>query len=107
MEKGSPPFPRGQLAGYDHNDPSGATFSTSEDTQIEGMEWDFPDLDYAPSTYQGTLPARSNRTVKCRAVRNLGSAVLPKRCVEFSTAGTAVTDYGNKVNGYAEIGDAG
>src|SRR5438105_2700916 len=106
MNMDSPPFARGELRGYDSNDPSGGTFSATSDQQLEGMEWVFPDLDY--SVTSGAQPQRSNRQVRCRIFRNhTGGAITPKLAYEFDTGGSDTYDYGNKVSSLAEVGDCG
>lgn len=101
MEMGSPPFPRGQL-GTGYSDPS--TIDQTAETQLEGMEWVFPDLDY--SVTLGAPAARSNRQVRCRVVRNKsGGALLPKKAVKPNDAATDGYSWGNQTNGYAALGD--
>ncbi len=92
----NPPFDRGQTyyggATIDSNDLGGLS--------LEGMEFEFEDLNYAlPTAGGGAKPARTNRKVRVRVVRNVGAAaLLPKRLVTFQlTAGF----YGCRVDGYA------
>lgn len=88
----NPPFERGATF-Y-----NGATIDTSNlaGLNIEGTIWEFPDLDYSQ---QGAKPARTNRTVKCMAVRNKSAdVILPKRLVTLQLSGTFYT---SRVNGYA------
>lgn len=87
----APPFERGQTF-Y-----NGATIDSGDygGTQLEGMEWEFEDLDY--SANGGVATKRSNERVRCRCVRNVsGGALLPKRLVTFS----ADEYFGRRVDGY-------
>jgi len=77
------PFQRGETfyngGTIDSNNLGGAN--------LEGQERDFEDLDYSALT--GVRPARTNRLVTCRCVRNVGAVALkPKELVRFqNTAG--------------------
>lgn len=62
-----------------------------------GKEWEFEDLNHSASG--GTKPARTNRGVVCRLVKNgAGAALLPKRIARFKTGNGP--DYGAIVDGY-------
>jgi hypothetical protein len=95
MRLENPPFQRGETF-Y-----QGATVPTPDASdmasQLEGTEWEFPDLDY--SVAGPTKPRRSPAMVRCRVVRNLNAAaLLPKRLVSFQgTAGAAAF---GRVDGY-------
>lgn len=82
----NPPFDRGATYG---------TTTLTDGAQYEGHEWVFEDLDYS---VQGAKPARTNRYVRCRIVRNVAAAaLLPGRLARFiKTAG----NYGAQVDGY-------
>lgn len=85
----NPPFARGDTlyngGTIDANDLAG--------TNIEGKEWVFEDVN--PNT--GVV--RSNRSVRCRAVRNTAAiALLPKRLARFELD---TTEYGTRIDGYA------
>lgn len=60
-----------------------------------GKEWLFEDLDYSAT---GARPARTNRYVRCRLVKNVsGINLLPKRLARFIASGV---NYGAQVDGY-------
>lgn len=85
----NPPFGRGE---YDT--------ATTFDFDV-GKEWVFEDIDYTPGTV-GAKPARTNRQVRCRLVKNVsGIALLPKRLVRFKQSGV---NYGAQVDGYGAVG---
>ena len=77
--------------------------------QIVGREWLFEDINIT------TKQLRSNKFVRCRAVRNVsGVSVLPKHLVQFQysnspAGGTGVLDppvtYGAEVSGYTTSSD--
>lgn len=73
-QNASPPFPRGQtLFNKAYSDTS---LTTGDGANIEGQIWEFEDVN--PTT--GVR--RSNRKVRCMAVRWMGSSpALPSRCV--------------------------
>lgn len=90
----APPFPRGQTF-Y-----NGATINTSDlgGQNLEGKEWEFEDIDLSQT---GAKPARTNRTVRCRCVRNVsGINLLPKRVVSYQTGGTDGRYAVGRVDGY-------
>lgn len=90
----SPPFERGQTW-Y-----NGGTIDSNNlgGLQHEGKEWVFEDIDLYNSAKTGAKPARTNRFVRCRVVRNVsGINLLPKRLVRFQKSGV---NYGARVDGY-------
>lgn len=103
MNMDAPPFPRGEtLVGL--SDPS--TVDTTGLAQLEGMEWVFPDLSWNTSAGNEVSPARSNRPVRCRVVRNVsGGALLPKRAVKPNTGDATGVSYGNQALAHAALGD--
>jgi hypothetical protein len=82
----NPPFGRGETW-Y-----NGGTATTSDPTAVVGKEWVFEDIN------PNTKAVRSNKHVKCRAVRNnSGISLLPRRIAQFSlTAGS----FSHEVTGY-------
>jgi hypothetical protein len=87
----NPPFARGETF-----DPDNIDSSDLGGDQLIGKEWVFEDVN--PNS--GVV--RSNRSVRCRAVRNTsGIALLPKRLAKFSNTATAGVEYGQEVDGYA------
>jgi len=90
-----PPFARGQTF-Y-----NGATIITTDlgGQNLEGKEWEFEDIDLSQT---GAKPARTNRTVRCRCVRNVsGISLLPKRIVTYQSAGTDGRYDVGRVDGYS------
>jgi len=91
-QNSSPPFPRGQTL---FNKPvSSTSLTTSDGANVEGQIWEFEDIN--PTTGA----RRSNRKVRCLAVRWTGSSpALPKRLIVLDSklvsnggaAGTAGT----------------
>ncbi len=97
----NPPFERGTTfyggATIDTNDLGGAN--------LEGQEFEFEDL--VTATVGSTKIARSGHKVRCRVVRNSGSAaILPKTITGFTTSTTAGT-YGTKATGTVAAGGVG
>lgn len=91
----NPPFPRGETF-Y-----NGVTIDSNNlgGLQHEGKEWVFEDIDLS-NTSPGAKPARTNRKVHARIVRNVsGIALLPKRQAKFKTA-TDGRFFGQRVDGY-------
>lgn len=85
----NPPFERGETWEGDQT-----ADATNLGLNIIGKEWVFEDIDP-----DNPSQLRTNRPVRCRAVRNTsGIALLPKRLVKFSTVDG---EYGNSVDGYA------
>lgn len=83
----NPPFGRGET----YFSGVGAT-TTDPSAGIVGKEWVFEDVN------PGTRAVRSNKSVKCRAVRNVsGISILPRRIAAFKNA--ADTN-GIEVDGY-------
>lgn len=86
----SPPFGRGETFF------NGGTVDSTSGENLEGMEWEFEDLDYSST---GSLKPRTNRKVRCRIVRNSsGIALLPKRLVSFKAG-----SFNKQVDGYANV----
>ncbi len=83
----APPFDRGEYE---------ATAGALD--HLIGKEWVFEDVDYSQ---RGTKPARTNRPVTCRLVRNdSGGALLPKRLGVFSTV---AGEYGAVIDGMTSV----
>ena len=82
----NPPFGRGETYF------SGVGATTTDPQGIIGKEWVFEDNN------PNTKAVRSNKSVRCRAVRNSsGIALLPRRIAQFSlTAGS----FSHEVTGY-------
>lgn len=90
----NPPFPRGDT----YYGPDRTIDTADLDTKLEGMEWEFEDLDYSVT---GAKPSRTGRLVKCRLVRNVsGIPLLPKRCVTYQKS---AGNYYKRVDGYSTI----
>lgn len=82
----NPPFPRGDTYF------SGVGATTTDPVGIVGKEWVFEDVNPANGA------VRTNRSVRCRAVRNSsGIALLPRRIAQFSTTAGS---FGHEVTGY-------
>jgi len=82
----NPPFGRGETWF------SGVGATTTDPTAVVGKEWVFEDVN--PST----RVVRSNKYVRCRAVRNVsGISLLPRRVASFKAA---VDAHGLEVDGY-------
>jgi hypothetical protein len=96
------PFPRGSTF-YNGGTIDSASLSGE---QFEGADFEFPDMDY--SVGGGVMTLRSNRTVRCRILRNKSSgALLPKRfCKPNYGASTNQLKFGS-VSGYCGAGDVG
>src|SRR4051812_27789861 len=93
----NPPFDRGQTF-Y-----NGATIDTNDlgGLSLEGQEFEFEDINWSSSSSPGAKPARTNRRVRVRVVRNVAAiALLPKRLVTFQLSGV---NYGARVDGYADV----
>ena len=85
----NPPFGRGETW-Y-----NGGTATTSDPTAVVGKEWVFEDVD------PGTKAVRSNKYVRCRAVRNnSGISLLPRRIAQFSTTAGS---FSHEVTGYTTV----
>lgn len=83
----SPPFDRGETWF------SGVGATTTDPTAVVGKEWLFEDVN--PTT----RAVRSNKYVRCRAVRNVsGIALLPRRLASFKASAGS---YGLEVDGYS------
>lgn len=89
----NPPFGRGETFF------GGGTTNTTDGANLEGMEWQFEDLQW--TGVAGAKPARTNRKVRCKIVRNVsGIALLPKRLCKYKlTSGL----YGAQVDGYTTL----
>lgn len=89
----APPFGRGETFF------NGGTTDTTSGAQHEGKEWVFEDLQWTGTT--GAKPARTNRKVRCKVVRNVsGIALLPKRLCKYKTTSGL---YGAQVDGYCTL----
>jgi hypothetical protein len=90
----APPFQRGET--FYNGSPINA--ADLGGTQHEGKEWVFEDLDLS---VRGAKPARTNRQVTCRCVRNVsGGPLLPKRQGVYQKVGV---NYGARVDGYVSV----
>lgn len=82
----NPPFGRGETWF------SGTGATTTDPVSVVGKEWVFEDIN--PTTRE----VRSNKYVRCRAVRNnSGIALLPRRIAQFSTTAGS---FSHEVTGY-------
>lgn len=103
MNSDAPPFPRGQTGTY-ISDATAGTIDATGGGHLEGMEYDFEDLDF--SVQLGAGAQRSGRRVRCRIVRNKsGGLLLPKKAVKPYTAAAAKGDVFSETDGYAALGD--
>lgn len=95
-----PPFPRGSTL---FNKPAADTsLTTSDGAQIEGMIWEFPDLNYGSTST--VKQRRSNKRVRCMAVRWTGSSpALPGRLIVLNNK---LTTNGGAANTAGTIGTA-
>ena len=89
----NPPFGRGETWF------NGVGATTTDPTAVVGKEWLFED------TNPVTKVVRSNKSVWCRAVRNVsGISLLPRRLVTYKNA---VNSWGLEVDGYTTTTAAG
>ncbi len=73
----------------------GGTTDTTSGRQLEGREYDVPDVD-PRSTGTGSATYRTSRMVRVRIVRNkTGFALLPKKLVSFGTEAGKSTGQAN------------
>lgn len=102
----NPPFGRGETF-Y-----NGATITKDASTGLyggyehEGKIWEFEDLNYTQSGVVGAKSYRTNRTVKCMAVRNnSGVTLLPGYLAQLApvaSGDTTNTHILGQVSGYAQ-----
>lgn len=95
---------RGQFFTFYQDD--GTTVDSTGGAHLEGCERVFEDLDY--SQY-GVKPARSNKKVTCRLVRNASGGTLGRALfAQFKTNGTTADVLGGQVSGVGDtVGQIG
>jgi hypothetical protein len=98
----NPPFSRGETFN------NGGTITADASTGLyggyehEGKIWEFEDLVYNQSGVVGSKQQRTNRMVKCMAVRNVsGIALLPSRLVSLQKGGTDGRFVLGRADGYS------
>jgi len=96
----NPPFNRGET--YGGQSPA-TPVAVTDGQNYEGAEWYFNDLDFRAGIV-GAKPARTNRLVRCRCVRNVsGVNLLPKRLAALQVAGADGRFNEGRVDGYVNV----